>query len=433
MLERIGVGSLDDLFASIPEELRLSGPLKLPDGLPEPEAVRLLRRHAEANGANASHAPCFCGAGVYHHFTPSIVPAIMQRSEFLTSYTPYQPERSQGLLQTIYEFQSLVCRLMGLDAANASMYDGATALAEAVVMACSITGRETVLLPDTVHPAFAQVTRTYCQGHGITLETLPAVNGRLNAETVRQALDDSVAAVVLPQPNFFGLLEDVKPVSAAAKEAGAMVIAVVNPIAMALLSPPGEWPADIAVAEGQSLGLPMSYGGPLLGLFACRKEHARQMPGRIVGATVDADGARAYTLTLQTREQHIRREKASSNICSNEALLALGATVYMTLLGRRGLRRVAQLSVERAHALKEAVCAVPGFEAVHDGPFFHEFAVRCPAPVADLNRHLASNGLIGPFDVSRLYPAMENVALFCCTENITPHDIEDLVRSMKAF
>jgi glycine dehydrogenase subunit 1 len=430
MLERVGVDSVDDLFRVIPEDLRLSAPLDLPAGLSEPEALRLLDGFARRN-LDAGQGACFRGGGVYRHYTPSLVPVITQRGEFLTSYTPYQPERSQGLLQTIYEFQSLTCRLLGLDAANASMYDGATALAEAVVMASSITGRNRVLVPATVQPSAVAVCRTYAQGQDIQIEIVPRRDDRTAVEDVRARLGDDVAALVVPQPNFLGQIEDAAGLAAPAKEAGALVVGMVNPIAMALLSPPGEWPADIAVAEGQALGLPMNFGGPLVGLFACRKEHVRQMPGRIVGATVDAEGNPAYTLTLQTREQHIRREKASSNICTNQALCALGATVYMEQLGKQGLRAVATLSVQRAHQAFEAIAALPGWEPLFDGPFFHEFALRAPAPVSGINARLAAEGMIGPLDLSPLYPELGNAALFCCTELTTPEDIQRLVAALK--
>lgn len=430
MLARIGLESLDDLFRIIPGNLRLSAPLDLPAGLSEPETLRLLDGLARRN-LDAGQGACFRGAGVYRHFTPSVVPVMMQRGEYLTSYTPYQPERSQGLLQTIYEFQSLTCRLLGLDAANASMYDGATALAEAVVMACSITGRNRVLVPATVQPSAVDVCRTYAQGQDITIEVIPHQNGLTSVASVEERLGADIAAVVIPQPNFFSLIEDATALAAAAKAAGALVIGMVNPTAMALLSPPGEWPADIAVAEGQALGLPMNFGGPLVGLFACRKEHVRQMPGRIVGATVDADGNRAYTLTLQTREQHIRREKASSNICTNQALCALGATVYMEQLGKNGLRDVATVSLQRAHQAYEVITALPGWEPLFDGPFFHEFALRAPKPIADINARLAEHGIIGPLDLAPLYPDLGDAALFCCTELTTAEDIEQLVTILK--
>jgi len=432
MLERIGLPSIDDLFAPVPPDLRLEGMLDLPAGLSEPEVIRLLTNLGSRN-LDAGQGACFCGAGVYRHHTPSIVPALLQRGEFLTSYTPYQPERSQGMLQTIYEFQTLTCQLLGMEAANASMYDGATAMAEAVNMAAAITDRKRVLIPESVHPAWVGVARTYTQGNGIVLETVPHRGGRTPVEDVRDRLGGDVAAVVVPQPNVFGLLEDAPGLTAAAKEAGALSIAVVNPTAMALLQPPGEWPADIAVAEGQALGLPMNYGGPLVGLFACRKEFLRQVPGRIVGATTDLDGRRAYTLTLQTREQHIRREKASFNICTNEALYALGVTIYLSLLGRHGLREVAALSVQRAHEAFDAVTALPGYEPLFDGPFFHEFAVKTPAPVAEINARLAGEKVIGPFDLGAAYPSLGNAALFCCTELISPDDISRLTVILKEF
>jgi glycine dehydrogenase subunit 1 len=429
MLERIGVDSTNALFDQIPEALRLKAPLNLPPSASEFEALRELTGMAASN-LDAGQGACFLGAGVYRHFIPSTIPALLSRGEFLTSYTPYQPERSQGMLQTIYEFQSLVCRLLGFDAANASMYDGASALAEAVVMASTITGRKRVLVPETLNPRYAAMCRTFVQGHGLVLDTVPQTNGVTRVEDVVSRSGDDVAAVVIAQPNFFGRIEDATGMAAAAKAHGALAIAVVNPTTMALLPAPGEWPADIAVAEGQPLGLAMSFGGPLVGLFACRKDFVRQMPGRIVGATVDHDGKRAYTLTLQTREQHIRREKASSNICTNEALCALGVTIYLSQLGKHGLRRVAALSLQRAHEAFDAITALPGWEPVFDGPFFHEFAVRCPVPVAALNELLASKGIIGPHDLSGDYPELGNAALFCCTELISWADIAGLVSAL---
>jgi glycine dehydrogenase subunit 1 len=430
MLDRIGIAAMDELFAQIPGNLRLAALLDLPHGLSEAESVRHLEGIARTN-LDCGRGACFRGAGVYRHFTPSVVPAIMARGEFLTSYTPYQPERSQGMLQTIYEFQSLVCRLLGMDAANASMYDGATALAEAVVMASSITGRKRVLIPASLHPAYYDVCRTFVQGHGICLETVPQTNGLTDIDDTRKRCGNDVAAVVVPQPNYFGMIEDASGLASVAHENGALAIAVVNPMSMALLPPPGEWKADIAVAEGQALGLPMNFGGPLVGLFTCRKEFVRQMPGRIVGGTVDSEGKRAYTLTLQTREQHIRREKASSNICSNEALCALGVTIYLSQLGKIGLRRVAEVSVQRAHEAFEAIRTVPGFEPLFDGPFFHEFPMRCPVPVAEINTKLAERGIIGPQDLGADYPELGNAGVFCCTEMISHEDIAALVATLK--
>lgn len=430
MLDRIGVATIDDLFNQIPEALRLPALLNLPDRLSEAETVRELEGIARIN-QDAGRGACFRGAGIYRHFTPSVLPAILSRGEFLTSYTPYQPERSQGMLQTIYEFQSLVCRLMGMGAANASMYDGSTALAEAVVMAATITGRKRVLIPASIHPAYRQVCETFVQGHSVSIETVPHTNGRMAVDTLRSMCGTDVAAVVVPQPNYFGLVEDAAGLAAIAKESGALAIASVNPTSMALLVPPGEWPADIAVAEGQALGLPMNFGGPLVGLFACRKEFVRQMPGRIVGGTVDSEGRRAYTLTLQTREQHIRREKASSNICTNEALCALGVTIYLSQLGKLGLRRVAEVSLQRAHEAFDAIRSVPRFEPLFDGPFFHEFAMRCPAPVVEINARLAERGIIGPQDLGADFTELGNAGLFCCTEMISHGDIAALVTALK--
>ncbi|MCS6862484.1 MAG: aminomethyl-transferring glycine dehydrogenase subunit GcvPA, partial [Abditibacteriales bacterium] len=341
MLERIGVASIEDLFSDIPPEIRQNAAPHLPPGLTEME-VRAEAWRLSGQNVNVNAAPCFLGGGSYDHYVPAAVPFICSRSEFFTAYTPYQAEASQGTLQVIYEFQTMVCQLTGMEMSNASLYDGASALAEAVIMAWAIQKRPRVLLPRTLHPHYRQVVATYTQGLPLELVDVPYADGVVDLDALQSALDNA-SAVVVQHPNFFGCLEDVNVISQLTHERGALLISVFDPISLGLLKPPGDYDADIAVAEGQPLGIPLSFGGPYLGLFACKKQFARQAPGRIVGATHDDKGRRGFVLTLQTREQHIRREKATSNICTNQGLMALAATVYLALLGKHGLRRVAEL------------------------------------------------------------------------------------------
>ncbi len=433
MLEAIGLASTADLFADIPAHLRQPA-IDLPAPLTEPEAARLLRA-LSAQNLDLTDRPCFLGAGAYRHWIPSVVGHVIGRAEFYTSYTPYQPEVSQGTLQTIYEYQSLVCLLTGMDAANASHYDGATALAEAIAMAAHITGRSRAVVAPALYPEYRQVARTYLQGRDLTIVEPPlSENGQpqptFTPDRAAAYLDESVACLVVQQPNFFGCLEDVAGLAAAAHRVGALCIVSVYPIALGLLKPPGDLGADIVVGEGQSLGLPLSYGGPYLGLFACRERYLRQMPGRIVGQTVDVEGRRGFVLTLQAREQHIRRERATSNICTNQALCALAATVYLTALGPQGLREVARLCVQKAHYLAERVTSLPGFRLAFSAPFFNEFVVRCPVPPVALNRRLRAAGIIGGYPLGRHFPDLADGWLLCATELTTREDIERLVEAL---
>jgi glycine dehydrogenase subunit 1 len=435
MLETVGARSLDDLFADIPKAQR-DPPLRLPPPLSEPElladlsAVAARNRAASQTASAGGGLACFLGGGAYHHFIPSVVGQILSRGEFSTSYTPYQPEVSQGTLQTAFEFQSLVCELLGMEVANAGMYDGASALAEACLMATAITGRRRVALLETVHPHYEAVVRTYAAGRGLAVE-------RVTAEGLR--LTDEHACLVVPQPNFFGHLEDVEALGQAAHAVGALYVAVAEPISLGLLRPPGEYAADIAVGEGQPLGIPLSFGGPYLGLFACRQEYVRQMPGRIVGRTRDVEGRTGYVLTLQTREQHIRRERATSNICTSEQLVALAATVYLCAMGRQGLRRVAELCYHKAHYAAERIAGLRGYRLPLEGAFFNEFVVGCPRPVAELNRALLEEGILGGLDVSPgtgagLKPGLrglpEHAMLLCVTEMNTREEIDRLVGAL---
>ncbi|AWP24624.1 aminomethyl-transferring glycine dehydrogenase [Acidiferrobacter sp. SPIII_3] len=423
MLETIGARSLDDLFDEIPARLR-SGPLAgVPQALTEQEIGRLMRERAAADGEFLT----FVGAGAYEHHIPAAVWEIAGRGEFYTAYTPYQAEASQGTLQLLYEFQTMIASLVGLDCANASLYDGASALAEAVLMAVRLHGRSRrVLIPETVHPLYRKVVQTIVSAQSITLDLVPMdAAGITDAGALALRLEGA-AGLVIPQPNFLGCLEDVHAMAAAARAAGVLAIGLVNPIACALIVPPGEWGpgCDIAVGEGQPLGAPLSSGGPYFGFMACRREHVRQMPGRIVGRTVDVAGHEAYTLTLQAREQHIRRSRATSNICTNQGLLVTAATVHMALLGPEGLRRVAAAAHANTAALRARLTAIPGVRAAFpDTPFFHEVVLRLPVPVPEVLRALEAQGILGGCALGEFYPAFTDSLLVCATETKTETDI----------
>jgi glycine dehydrogenase subunit 1 len=429
MLESIGAESISVLFEQIPPSLILQRHLEVPGPLSEIE----LRKYAsEISRANAclDDYTCFLGAGIYDHYIPSTVAAITGRSEFYTAYTPYQPEISQGNLQAIFEFQSLVCRLTGMDVANASMYDGASALAEAALMATSITGRKTWVVSSCVHPAYRETMRSYAWASGCRVIEVARTGISTDFEDLGRHVTDDTACVVIQNPNFFGTVESLPEAEAAAHEKGALFVVCCDPISLGLLKPPGERNADICVAEGQPLGISTGFGGPLLGIFACKKEFVRQMPGRVVGATTDADGRRGYTLTLQTREQHIRREKATSNICTNEALNALAATVYLATLGKHGLRRVAELCLQSAHYAAETIAILPGYELPFDVPFFKEFVVKCPKPISEINDRLVRKKMIGGLDLGRFYPELVGHMLLCVTEKRTVNEIHSLVEEL---
>jgi glycine dehydrogenase subunit 1 len=433
MLEAIGLSSLDDLYTPIPEALRFTGELNIPSRYNQVA----LEKHYKALGkknASADEYPCFLGAGIYDHYVPPTVGAITGRSEFYTSYTPYQPEVSQGVLQSIFEFQTLTCELMGMGVANASMYDGATALAEAAIMACELAGRKHLLVPDTINPIYRDVLETYVRHMNLTVDTLVTENGLTSVESVKAAITPETGAILLQQPNFFGAIEDVQAISAAAHEGGALFVTCVDPISLGLLTPPGEYDADIVVAEGQALGCPMGYGGPLLGLFACKTKYLRRIPGRIVGETKDGDGKRAFVMTLRTREQDIRRERATSNICTNVALYALAGAVYLATMGKQGLKQVAELSLQKAHYAATEIAKIPGYSlAFPDAPYFKEFVVETPGDADKLNEHLMSKGLIGGYTLGGHYPGMKNAMLLCVTEQRTKAEIDALVAALREF
>ena len=416
-LSTLGLSSIDDLFLDIPEAFR-NPSLALPEPLSELEIQQELAGLASLNRPLAS-GPSFLGAGSYHHFIPAIVKALVTRGEFLTAYTPYQAEASQGTLQVIFEFQTLVCNLYRMEVANAGMYDGATSLAEAVLMACRVTRRNKVALADTLSPTYQQVIRTYCQAQKIETMTV---------SPTAPAVDGDVACLAVQYPNFFGYIEDLANQSAAAHDQGALLVVSTDPIAMGMFQPPGQYGADIVTGDGQPLGIPPSFGGPYVGLFATKQEYIRQMPSRLSGRTVDSQGNTGFVLTLQTREQHIRRERATSNICTNEALYALASTVYLAALGKQGLRQVAELCYQKAHYAASRIAELPGYSLPIDGTFFQEFVVQCPIQPAIVNRRLLERNILGGLNASDL---THNGMLLCITEMNSRQDIDALVGALE--
>jgi glycine cleavage system P protein (glycine dehydrogenase) subunit 1 len=431
MLRTIGVSSEDELFADIPEKFRRSEPLDLPAALSEWEALHALQQLAN----DSRHLLCFAGAGYYDHHVPAIVDHLIRRSEFYTAYTPYQAEVSQGTLQSIYEFQSMVCELMGLDVANASMYDGASAVAEAALMARSIQQkREKIVLSITVNPHYRQVLDTYNLGLGMPVEIAPRTgSGITDLDALKGLIDDQTAAVIVQSPNFYGIIEDFEAVADLARAAGALLVAVVDPVSLAILKSPGECGADIAVAEGQPFGNALGFGGPVLGLFAARRDFIRHMPGRIVGATEDVEGRRGFVLTLQTREQHIRREKATSNICTNQGLCALAATIYLSTVGKEGLRQVAEASAQVAHYAHGRIVAETGLEPLFpDSPFFREFAMKTPGPSRSIIERGTERGVLAGVALSR-FPRIDvdDGLLLAFTEKRSRQDVEFLLEVLR--
>lgn len=430
MLARIGVSSLAELFATVPAEVRFP-PIDLPGPQSELETLQELQALAERN-IDVTHTPCFLGAGAYQHWVPSVVNHILLRSEFYTAYTPYQPEISQGTLQAIFEYQSLICDLTGMEVSNASHYDGATALAEAVIMAQSATRgvRRRVVLSGAVHPEYRATVRTYTQG--MALEIIGEDDPQRPLADLATLVDDQTSCLVVQSPDFFGRIADLRGLAEMVHAHKALLIVVVDPISLGLFQAPGALGADIVVGEGQSLGNTLSFGGPYLGFFATRQELVRRMAGRLVGETVDANGKRGFVLTLSTREQHIRREKATSNICSNEGLNALAAAVYLSTLGKSGLRQVAELCYHRAHYAAQTIAALPGYAVALAAPFFDEFVVTCPRPAADINAALwHDHGIIGGYDLGQAFPDMERQMLVCVTEMNDRAQIDRFVAALQ--
>jgi len=428
MLRAIGAGSFEELLGAVPKQARLKGPLAIEGPLSEIELRRRFGENARANAAD--RAVSFLGGGIYDHYIPSSLNALAMRSEFATAYTPYQPEVAQGTLTAIFEFQSLIAELTGCEVANASLYDGATAAVEAVLMARTQTGRARVVAAGAIHPNVLEVLNTYLDGRDLT--RVGERGGQVAPEDLTAALGPDVACVLYQHPNFFGLLESPAAIHQLAHAAGALAIAYCDPIALALLEPPGATGADIVVGEGQSLGNPPSFGGPLLGFFACRMSLVRRMPGRLAAETVDRHGRRGFVLTLQTREQHIRREKATSNICTNQGLLALRATIYMGLMGKEGMREVAELCVQKTHHAARLAAAIPGYRLAHDGPFFREFVLECPVEAALIARAGIERGILPGVDLRRFRPEWKSRLLVAVTEQRSAAEIErwaDVLRS----
>ena len=429
MLKVLELERIEDLFRQIPERLRLDH-VDLPEPLSEPELVQYFRELGRQNIRIApSHS--FLGAGASRRFSPAIVNAVISRPDFYTTYTPYQAEASQGTLQATYEFQTMITLLTGLDVANASLYDGATALAEAVKMAVAQTNRKNVVVAGALHPEYAQVLQTYSEAQDYEiLRVGPGRDGRVDSTRLAAAITETSAAVVLQQPNFFGVVEDAPRVSELAHRAGALLVACVDPISLGVLSSPGEYGADLAVGDGQPLGIPLSFGGPYVGFIACREALMRRMPGRLVGATVDAEGRRGYVLTLQAREQHIRRENATSNITTNHALMALAATVYLASMGGKGLKALAELSAARAHDLAQSVAARPGYGLAFDAPFLWEFGLTTPHPAEQVQERMLERGILPGLPLGRYFPEHRNVLLVSVTELNDPGALDMFVEAL---
>jgi len=432
MLKSIGISKIEDLFDAIPKEHRFPK-LNLPEGLTEMEALAELQEYADAN-ETVRELACFLGAGAYNHYTPAAVDNLLRRGEFYTAYTPYQPEVSQGTLQAIFEFQSLIANLTGMEVANASHYDGATATAEAGVMAYhNFRGkRSKILYSEAIHPQYHAVLCSYLCGY----EDINIVSGSskndpfASPDALIPQIDDDTALVLVQYPDFFGRVYDLTNLAAKVHEHGALLGVITNPTALGVLKSPGEFGADIVVGEGQPLGIPLSFGGPYLGFFATRKEYARKIAGRLVGETVDEKGRKGYVLTLTAREQHIRREKATSNICSNQGLITLAATIYLSLVGKSGFKQVSNLCYQKAHYAAEKLAALPGFILVNKDPFFHEFVLKCPKAVSEINEALLDEGILGGYDLGRDFPVLKDHMLIAVTEMNTREEIDALVESL---
>ncbi len=433
MLEHLGLSSIEDLLQPVPAEVRLDRPLHLPPALSEPDLKRHLSRMAGRN-KDVDSTLSFLGAGTYDRMLPSVVPHLQRRSEFVTSYTPYQPEVSQGMLQAIYEFQTMVCQVTAMDIANASLYDGSTALVEAVLMALGPGGRGEVVVAASVDPQYRRVLQTYAFARGFSVTEVPTRDGLTTVEDLRAAIRPTTAAVVIQQPNFFGGVEDMRALEAIVHQGKTLLITVITePASLGVLAPPGAYNTDIAVGEMMSFGNSMSYGAPALGFMVAKQKFMRLLPGRLVGQTIEEGGKRqtGYVLTLQTREQHIRRERATSNICTNQSLLAVGATIFLAALGKQGFRELGELCLQKAHYAFRQITAIPGFNAAFSAPFFDEFVVTSPVPVRKLEQHLAQANIIGGYALGESYPGMDNHVLFCVTETRTKADIDTLVEVLK--
>lgn len=432
MLEKIGVASINDLFKLVPQPFQLGRSLQVPDALSEIELQQHMTELARKN-ISADDAVCFLGGGSYDHFIPSVVDAVSSRSEYYTAYTPYQAEASQGSLQAFFEYQTLICELTGLDVSNASLYEGGSAVAESVLMAISIDpDRPKVLIAESVHPEYRLTLKTYLANINKEIVTVPTPGGAIDPAELKKHVDDKTLCVIAQHPNFFGNLEDVDAISSLCKQHGALFVTSFDPISVGLLKRPGQYGADIAVGEGQCLGNPMVYGGPYLGIMACKDQFVRKIPGRIVGQTVDRNGKRCWVLTLQTREQHIRREKATSNICTNQGLFALRAAVYLAALGPQGLRETANLCLQKAHYLADELAKIPGVSLKFKQPFFKEFTVQVPGDGAAILKKLLKAGYHGGLALGRWYPQLANCISIAVTEKRTRAELDGFVIAFKA-
>jgi glycine dehydrogenase subunit 1 len=432
MLKAIGVGSLEELLENIPSSLRWRGQISLPAGASELEVATEMEALAGEN-RGPGQTVSFLGAGAYDHFIPGAILELLARAEFYTAYTPYQAEVSQGTLTSIFEFQTLICQLTGMDVANASVYDAASGMGEAALMAHAATGRGELAVAGTLNPLYRQVLETYIEGLDLSICEIPRSGGRIDPHELDTIIGPQTAAVMIQHPNFLGILEPQDEVVSIAHRAGALAVVCVDPIALGLLKSPGAAGADIALGEGQPLGIPQSFGGPLLGFFACTEKLLRRIPGRLVGQTSDTKGRRGFVLTLQTREQHIRREKATSNICTNHALNALAATMYLSLMGQEGLRRVSELCLQKSHYAQERICRIPGFELLFDTPFFREFALRTPAPPAEIVAALQDDGMLAGVALERFGMDLDDGLLLAVTEKRTRGQIDRLADALERF
>ncbi|MGB3339904.1 MAG: aminomethyl-transferring glycine dehydrogenase subunit GcvPA [bacterium] len=427
ILMRLGVSSFSELLDQIiPKDLQYNGKCGLPDAVSEYDVRKVLRQLANQNICSDEYVS-FLGAGIYDHYIPAIVDSLLSRSEFYTAYTPYQAEVSQGTLQTIFEYQSVITELVGMDIANASMYDGGSGLAEACHMACTITGRKKVILADLIHPFYQKITHTYTQECGVEIVVCPSKDGIVDLEILEKLLDDSASCFCIQHPNFYGLLENVSDIERIVHKHGALFVSVVDPISLGIIAPPGEYNADIAVGEGQALGIPQGFGGPLLGIFAARQKYVRSIPGRIVGETTDVDGKRGYVLTLQTREQHIRREKATSNICTNEALCALSALIYLCSLGKQGIIDVGNLCVSKSHYLHKRIMELKGIKPLYKQEFFKEFLVSTEKPTHQVLDALLQYRIFGGVPLSIFDKKLKNQLLISVTEQRSKAEIDMFV------
>jgi len=431
MLDALGLRAVEELFErTIPEEARMRRPLNIPGGISEYELIKECSLKAGVN-ASLDEYISFLGGGAYDHFVPKIVDVVTSLPEFYTSYTPYQPEVSQGVLQSLFEYQTMICELTGFEVANASLYDGSTAVAEAALLAHDVTGKKEIIISEAVHPEYREVLNNYTRGLEITIKTLPVENGITDISMLENMISDDSACVIMQQPNFFGYMEDVISVGTLTGRYPALFIACVDPLSLGIIKAPADYGADVAVGEGQSLGNKISFGGPYLGVFACKKDYIRRVPGHLISSASDKKGRTGYVLTLQAREQHIRRERATSNICTSEALNAIAAAAYMGYLGPQGIRDLANQCLQKSHYAHDRLKNIDYLEPLSDAPFFKEFAFKSDKPIDKINKRLLDEGIIGGLDIGRLYPQYQDSILFCVTEKRTREEIDRLVNAME--